>query len=131
LKASRAANGVSELHGQVSRQMWQVLYPGKTEDQVPIGHITNGIHLMGWMKGPVRRFWKRKLGPDWEAPVNEPEFWQRVADPDFICASAVALARPAFGAWRFHRIRSTAQSGRADHWVCAALCHLQTRAADL
>jgi len=85
LKASRAANGVSELHGQVSRQMWQVLYPGKTEDQVPIGHITNGIHLMGWMKGPVRRFWKRKLGPDWEAPVNEPEFWQRVADPDFIC----------------------------------------------
>ena len=61
LKASRAANGVSELHGQVSREMWQVLFPGKTVEEVPIGHITNGIHLLGWMKGPVRRFWRRKL----------------------------------------------------------------------
>src|SRR5262245_16511962 len=61
LKASRAANGVSELHGQVSRQMWQGMYPGKRVEEVPIGHITNGIHLVGWMKGPVRRFWRRKL----------------------------------------------------------------------
>src|SRR5947208_622118 len=61
LKSSRAANGVSELHGRVSRQMWQSLYPGKKVDEVPIGHITNGIHLLGWMKGPVRRFWRRKL----------------------------------------------------------------------
>ena len=61
LKLSRAANGVSELHGRVSRHMWQCLYPGKTVEQVPIGHITNGIHLLGWMKGPVRRFWRRKL----------------------------------------------------------------------
>jgi hypothetical protein len=61
LKASRAANGVSELHGQVSREMWQPLYPGKSAEQVPIGHITNGVHLLGWMKGPVRRYWRRKL----------------------------------------------------------------------
>jgi glucan phosphorylase len=54
LKLSRAANGVSELHGEVSRQMWQALYPGVPVEQVPIGHITNGIHLLGWMKGPVR-----------------------------------------------------------------------------
>ncbi|HVY71342.1 MAG TPA: alpha-glucan family phosphorylase, partial [Verrucomicrobiae bacterium] len=52
LKCSRAANAVSELHGQVSREMWHSLYPqGKIAD-VPIGHITNGIHLQGWMKGP-------------------------------------------------------------------------------
>jgi starch phosphorylase len=88
LKLSRAANGVSELHGRVSRHMWRSLYPDKTVDQVPIGHITNGIHLPGWMKGPVRRFWRRKLNgaqvPDWDAKINAPEFWQRVADPDFI-----------------------------------------------
>jgi starch phosphorylase len=105
LKASRAANGVSELHGQVSRQMWQSLFPGKKVDEVPIGHITNGIHLLGWMKGPVRRFWRRKLfsGAEssasgetttffqrhsgtggWDAQVNSPEFWQRMADPHFI-----------------------------------------------
>lgn len=84
LKLSRAANGVSELHGQVSRAMWQPLFAKKSVDQVPIGHITNGVHVIGWMKGPVRRFWKRKLGPDWEAGINTAEFWERMADPEFV-----------------------------------------------
>jgi starch phosphorylase len=93
LKLSRAANGVSELHGRVSRHMWQSLYPGKPVEQVPIGHITNGVHLLGWMKGPVRRFWRRRLSgeaanpaalSDWDTQINAPEFWQRIADPEFI-----------------------------------------------
>jgi starch phosphorylase len=108
LKASRAANGVSELHGQVSRHMWQSLFPYLSVDQVPIGHITNGIHLLGWMKGPVRRFWRRKLttdskecGPEsmsgdttrfwhdnanmgWDKAINSPDFWNKIADPNFI-----------------------------------------------
>jgi len=46
LKLSRAANGVSELHGRVSRHMWQSLYPGKPWNRWPIGHITNGVHLL-------------------------------------------------------------------------------------
>ena len=61
LKLSRAANAVSELHGRVSRHMWHCLYPDLAVEQVPIGHITNGVHLLGWMKGPVRRFWKQRL----------------------------------------------------------------------
>ena len=106
LKLSRAANGVSELHGQVSRQMWQSLWPDRPVENVPIGHITNGIHLMGWMKGPVRKFWQRKLSGAgalhervsgetttfWERghaislekEVNSKEFWQKMADPKFI-----------------------------------------------
>jgi starch phosphorylase len=106
LKTSRAANAVSELHGQVSRKMWQILYPGKPADEVPIGHITNGVHLLGWMKGPMRRFWRKKLGPSqngsevpasgdttsfrrqapsgWEQYVNDSAFWQKMTDPDFI-----------------------------------------------
>ena len=84
LKASRAANAVSELHGQVSRRMWQKLYPGKSVDEVPIGHITNGIHLLGWMKGPVRTFWRDKLGAHWEKDVNSQEFWDRLLDPEFV-----------------------------------------------
>src|SRR5439155_16497326 len=93
LKTSRAANGVSELHGQVSRHMWQGLYPGKKPAEVPIGHITNGIHLVGWMKGPVRRFWRRKLEEAvghrcdalaWEYEVNSAEFWAKMGDPNFI-----------------------------------------------
>jgi starch phosphorylase len=103
LKVSRAANAVSELHGQVSREMWQCLYPAKSVAQVPIGHITNGIHVAGWMKGTVRRFWRQRLtagtgsnsadtsrfwktkaGHDWAAEINAPEFWNKMLDPNFI-----------------------------------------------
>jgi glycogen phosphorylase len=84
LKTTRSANAVSELHGRVSRRMWQALYPGVAVDDVPIGHITNGIHLVGWMKGPVRSFWKRKLGTDWDRDINSPEYWQRMTDPNFV-----------------------------------------------
>ena len=101
LKLSRAANAVSELHGQVSRHMWQALYPGTPEDKVPIGHITNGIHLLGWMKGSVRQFWRKKLtangdsdeaaavcrakfGTDWASAINHAEFWQQMTDPEFV-----------------------------------------------
>ncbi len=84
LKTSRAANAVSELHGQVSRKMWRVLYRDKPVDEVPIGHITNGIHLMGWMKGPVRSFWRNKLGKNWDKEINTAAFWERMLDPDFV-----------------------------------------------
>jgi len=84
LKAARTANAVSELHGRVSRKMWQPLYPGRQEDEVPIGHITNGIHLLGWMKGPVRGFWKRKLGPRWAREIHTPAFWERMLNPEFV-----------------------------------------------
>ena len=99
LKISRAANAVSELHGVVSREMWQSLYPGTPVDKVPIGHITNGIHLLGWMKGSVRKMWRRKLtvegngetaflrkmyAEDYAATLNSPEFWSKMADPNFI-----------------------------------------------
>ena len=106
LKLSRAANGVSALHGEVSREMWQCLFREHKIADVPIGHVTNGIHLMGWMKGPVRRFWRRKLAATiyakteggethaaawqhdphvpFEREINSPEFWKRMEDPDFI-----------------------------------------------
>ncbi len=88
LKLSRAANGVSELHGRVSRHMWHSLYPDRPVEQVPIGHITNGIHLLGWMKGTLRRFWRGWLtehgDQDWQKTINTPEFWRKLSDPNFI-----------------------------------------------
>ena len=98
LKLSRSANAVSELHGQVSRHMWQHLYDVPEKD-VPIGHITNGIHLLGWMKGSVRQFWRRKLtdnknghaqffrekfGEDWASAINHGSFWDKMTDPSFV-----------------------------------------------
>ncbi len=84
LKASRSANAVSELHGRVSRAMWHSLYPDRPVDQVPIGHVTNGIHLLGWMKGPVRSFWRRKLGSRWVRDVKSQAFWEKMLDPEFV-----------------------------------------------
>lgn len=84
LKGSRSANAVSELHGQVSRKMWHPLFPDKSEDQVPIGHITNGVHVLGWMKGRNRHFWRDKLGAQWETEVNTEAFWAKLLDPEFV-----------------------------------------------
>ena len=95
LKHSRAANAVSELHGQVSRQMWHALYPDRPVEQVPIGHITNGVHLLGWMKGRVRKFWRDRVHQAvahngnilartahlYADEANSPEFWAALADP--------------------------------------------------
>ncbi|NTW56744.1 MAG: alpha-glucan family phosphorylase, partial [Chlorobiaceae bacterium] len=58
LKLSRAANGVSKLHGEVSRAMWQHLYPGLSVSDVPIGHITNGVHASSWSCGYTDSFWR-------------------------------------------------------------------------
>ena len=62
LNLSRSANGVSKLHGEVSRLMWQHLYAGKSVDEVPIGHITNGVHASSWTCGHTDSFWKKFTG---------------------------------------------------------------------
>ena len=84
LRLSRSANGVSELHGQVSRKMWRHFFQAEKEEDVPIGHITNGIHLLGWMKGTARRFWRSKVGASWEKEFRSPEFWKRLEDRSFV-----------------------------------------------
>lgn len=90
LRLSRAANGVSELHGTVSREMWKELYGVQNADDVPIGYITNGVHLVGWMKGPARKLWQQKfveLGwpkASFSSEANTPEFWQKVTDPSVL-----------------------------------------------
>lgn len=78
LKMSRHANGVSELHGQVSREMWKDLFPGKEEKDVPIGHITNGIHTPGWATRHAHEFWNKRLGSDWTEKLLDQKFWTRI-----------------------------------------------------
>ena len=80
LRMSRSANGVSELHGQVSREMWRELYPKQTLAKVPIGHITNGIHVAGWMNKTTEQFWKFHLGKDWDQHFLEPAFWAKAVN---------------------------------------------------
>jgi starch phosphorylase len=65
LRSSRAANGVSERHGEVAREMWQALWPDREGADVPIGHVTNGVHVPSWVGAPMRRLLDRHLGEGW------------------------------------------------------------------
>ncbi len=78
LKLSRHANGVSALHGTVSRRMWQPLYPNKTEEEVPIGHITNGVHVGSWVAPQMALLFDRHLGADWPKRQRDPMTWEGI-----------------------------------------------------
>ncbi len=84
LKLSRAANGVSELHGRVSREMWKDVFNVDSPDKVPIGHVTNGVHSLGWMTNRTRDFWQRHLGSKWIYYLKNPIIWEQVSDPELI-----------------------------------------------
>jgi glycogen phosphorylase len=78
LKTSHRANAVSSLHGQVSRGMWRRLFPERSEDRVPIGHITNGVHVPSWLAPQMRQVYDRHLGSDWPQHAGDPGFWEKV-----------------------------------------------------
>jgi len=78
LRMSRRANAVSSVHGQVSRAMWASLYPERSEDRVPIGHITNGIHVQSWLAPQMHHMYDRHLGPEWPLECREPGFWEAI-----------------------------------------------------
>jgi glycogen phosphorylase len=82
LRLSRRANAVSALHGEVSRTMWKGLYPGKQEDEVPIGHITNGVHVLSWLAPQMVRLYDRYLGTGWQEHSGEPHIWEAIENVD-------------------------------------------------
>jgi starch phosphorylase len=82
LKLSRRANAVSALHGEVSREMWWNLYPGKPEDAVPIGHITNGVHVPSWLAPQMRRLYDRHLGVGWQFRSGDKHTWAEIEKVD-------------------------------------------------
>lgn len=82
LKFTRRANAVSALHGEVSRAMWKGLYPQKSEDAVPIGHITNGVHVPSWLSPQMFRLYDRHLGTGWHEHSSEAQIWEGIETVD-------------------------------------------------
>lgn len=74
-KCSRRANAVSNLHGVVSRRMWTSLWPWRSEEEVPIGHITNGVHVSSWLAPQMRSLYDRHLPLEWYLKSGQPEVW--------------------------------------------------------
>src|SRR6059058_5826700 len=82
LRASRHANGVSKLHGEVSRGLWKDVWSDVPSQEVPITSITNGIHTKTWMAPEFSALYTKHLG-DWEEHLTDADFWRRVIDiPD-------------------------------------------------
>jgi starch phosphorylase len=111
LKLSRHANGVSALHGTVSRRMWQPLFPNKTEDEVPIGHITNGVHVLSWVAPQMHLLFDRHLGTDWPKRQRHASTWEgirNVEDAELWETQQVLKARLI----DFARLRLVAQAER-------------------
>ncbi|HEV7667827.1 MAG TPA: alpha-glucan family phosphorylase [Thermoanaerobaculia bacterium] len=83
LQLTRRANGVSALHGRVSRKMWHHLYPSKSEEEVPIGHITNGVHVRTWIATDMHELLVRHVSAEWTERMADRDLWQRIEEvPD-------------------------------------------------
>ena len=78
LKLSNQRNAVSKLHGEVSRGMWQWLWPGVSKENVPITHITNGIHTGTWIGRQMNDLFKKYLGSDWQDRADDVEMWNNL-----------------------------------------------------
>lgn len=83
LRTSQFCNGVSRLHGEVSRNMWKDIWPGVPETEVPIGHVTNGVHPRSWISPQLLGLYDRYLGPDWALDPDDFKVWDAVEEiPD-------------------------------------------------
>jgi starch phosphorylase len=78
LKLAHRANGVASVHGDVSRQMWKALWPDRRTHEVPIGHVTNGVHSRSWMAPQFMTALERHLGTNWSRRTSRQELWRDV-----------------------------------------------------
>jgi starch phosphorylase len=127
LRISRAANGVSARHGEVARAMWRPLYPDRAEADVPIGHVTNGVHVPSWMAPPIRALLDQHLGARWIYRLHDPATWALVdAIPDEI----LWATRRALRARLVEYLRERATTDRLARGENAEYVEMATRAFD-
>ena len=93
LHLSPFRNGVSKLHGQVTREMWKSMWPGIPVEEIPIGHVTNGVHFQSWISLDMNQLYDRYLGPKWREEPADHNLWQKVE------------SIPAVELWRTHERR--------------------------
>jgi starch phosphorylase len=82
MKFSNYRNGVANLHGEVSRQMWHNLWPHLERQSVPIDHITNGVHVSSFLAPQMKALYDRHLEPGWEKRMDQRDAWAGLADVD-------------------------------------------------
>jgi starch phosphorylase len=106
LRTSGAVNGVSQLHGEVTRQMWRPIWPELMPDALPVRHITNGVHVPTWLSAEIAALLDRHLGSDWLSRHDDPALIEKVMDiPD----AELWAARSALRSFLFNFVRERAR----------------------
>ena len=138
IRMSRSTNGVSRKHGEVSRALWQKLWPDESVENIPITHVTNGVHLPTWAAPLIQTLYKKYVGEDWSSVVRDRRKWAegiaRVSDEELWAAHSllkqrlVAFIRERAFATRVNReedaeyiesARQIFEPERIDYWICA------------
>ena len=87
IRMCRSTNGVSRKHGEVSRALWQKLWPEKKVEEIPISHVTNGVHAPTWVSPLLRYLLEQHVGGDWETKLRNADVWTeavaRIPDQEF------------------------------------------------
>ena len=113
IRLSARVNAVSRRHGEESRRIWAPLWPDRDVARVPIGHVTNGVHVATWMANRVLTLFDSHFGPDWLARVDDPKFWDKVLELD---AAALWAVHNQLKAQLMRSIREQARRRWADQW---------------
>ena len=117
MRTSAAVNGVSQLHGEVTKQMWQSIWPGTPFESLPVRSITNGVHVPTWMSAEIGALLERYLGPDWLDHHDDSAVADRVLDiPD----EELWSARQSLRAFLFNFIRERARARWSQEHVNTA-----------
>src|SRR5438093_1385991 len=113
IRLSARVNSVSRRHGEESRRIWAPLWPDRDVARVPIGHVTNGVHVATWMANRVLTLFDSHFGPDWLARVDDSKFWDKVLELD---AAALWAVHNQLKAQLMRSIREQARRRWADQW---------------
>jgi starch phosphorylase len=117
LRTSGSVNGVSQLHGEVTKQMWESIWPDVSRDRLPVSFITNGVHVPTWMSAEIGSLLETYLGADWLERHDDPAVADRVLNiPD----EELWAARQALRAFLFNFIRERARNRWTQEHVSAA-----------
>ncbi|MBL8757572.1 MAG: alpha-glucan family phosphorylase [Phycisphaerae bacterium] len=130
IRTSRFCNGVSRLHGDVSREMWKQMWPGTPQADVPIGHVTNGVHTRSWASGDITQLFDRYMGQSWHESPQDEGVWAAVDEiPDEELWAARQRRREHLIAWVRKQIRRQLTArGAGSKEIEAAAAALDTNA---
>jgi starch phosphorylase len=115
LRLAGQSNSVSKLHGKISREMWQEVWPDKPTDNIPITSITNGVHIPTWVAGEMHHIFDKYIGPGWLEQHDNPAIWQRLAEaPDSEVWEVHLLLKRKLMSYLRERVRRRWVSGSND-----------------